>query len=63
MTRRRRDDAVRRTNQFLLVTAGGWLGAAGLALIAALVGEGQEWMFVAPFFVVMGAVNLYIALK
>ena len=61
MVRRRTDDAVSRTNQFILVTAAGWLGAGALAIVAALVGEGQEWMFVAPFFVAMGALNLYVA--
>jgi sirohydrochlorin ferrochelatase len=63
LTRRRTDDAVRRTNQFILITAAGWLGAGALALVATMTGEGQEWMFVAPFFLVMGALNLYIALK
>ena len=38
-----------------------WLGAGLLAIVAAHTGEGQEWAFVAPFFLVMGAVNLYIA--
>ena len=63
LTRRRTDDAVGRANQFILVTAGGWLGAGVLAIVAAMVGEGQEWLFVAPLFVAMGAVNLYIALR
>ena len=54
-------DRVRRTHRFILVTAAGY-GAAGiLASLAALRGEGQEWLYVAPFFLVMGAINLYIA--
>jgi hypothetical protein len=63
MVRRRTDDAVGRTNQFIFVTAAGWLGAGGLAIVAVVAGEGQEWMFVAPFFLVMGALNLYVAYK
>ena len=63
LTRRRTDDAVRRTNQFILVTAAGWLGAGGLAAVAAFRGEGQEWIVVAPFFLAMGALNLYVAYK
>ena len=63
LTRRRTDDAMGRANQFILITAAGWLGAGVLAVVAALVGEGQEWLFVAPLFVLMGSVNLYIALK
>lgn len=63
LTRRRTDDAVRRTNQFIFVTASGWLAAGALAVAATLAGEGQEWMFVAPFFLLMGALNLYIALR
>jgi len=61
--RRRSDDAVGRANQFILVTAAGWLGAGLLAIVAVLAGEGQEWLFVAPFFLLMGAINLYVALK
>jgi uncharacterized membrane protein len=63
LVRRQADDAVRRTNQFILVTAAGWLAAGGLAIIASLAGEGQEWLFVAPCFLVMGALNLYLAFK
>ena len=59
--RRRTDDALGRTNQFILVTAAGWLGSGALAVVAALAGEGLEWLFVAPLFLAMGAVNLYIA--
>jgi len=46
---------------FILVTAAGWLGAGALAVGATLAGEGQEWIFVAPLFVAMGALNLYVA--
>jgi hypothetical protein len=54
------DDPIRRANRFIAVTALGW-GASGiLAGTAALVGEGQEWLYVAPFFLVMGALNLYV---
>jgi len=28
-----------------------------------LAGEGIEWLFVAPLFLAIGAVNLYIALR
>jgi len=55
------DDPVRRAQQFLAVTAAGWLGAGVLATIAALSGEGQEWLYVAPFFLAMGAINVYVA--
>ena len=61
--RRHTDDAAGRANRFILVTAAGWLGAGVLALIAALTGEGQEWLFVAPLFLVMGGINLYVALR
>jgi hypothetical protein len=54
----RHDDPVRRANRFIAVTAGGYLGAGILAAIAAVVGEGQEWLYVAPFFLVMGAFQL-----
>jgi hypothetical protein len=52
------DDPVRRVNRFVIVTAGGYLGAGALAAIAAIVGEGQEWLYVAPFFLIMGACQL-----
>ena len=55
------DDPVRRANQFLIITAAGWLGSGVLAGVAAIAGEGQEWMYVAPFFLTMGALNLYVA--
>jgi len=61
--RRWNDDAPRRAKQFMMVTVAGWLGAGTLAMIAAIVGEGQEWLFVAPFFLLMGAINFYITLK
>jgi hypothetical protein len=51
-------DPVRRANRFIVVTAGGYLGTGVLAAIAAVVGEGQEWLYVAPFFLVMGALQL-----
>jgi hypothetical protein len=56
-------DPVRRMHRFLLVTAAGWIGSGVLAAIAALAGEGQEWVYVAPFFLVMGGLNLYVMLK
>jgi len=52
------DDPLRRANLFVLVTAGGYLGAGALAAAAAVVGEGQEWLYVAPFFLIMGACQL-----
>jgi hypothetical protein len=63
LVRRHTDDASGRAQQFILVTAGGWLGAGLLAIVATLTGEGQEWLFVAPFFLVMGAINLYVAYR
>jgi hypothetical protein len=54
----RDDDRVRRTNRFIAVTAGGYLGAGLCACIAAVVGEGQEWLYVAPCFLIMGALQL-----
>jgi hypothetical protein len=51
-------DPVRRANAFVVVTALGYLGAGTLAAIAAVAGEGQEWLYVAPFFLVMGALQL-----
>ena len=52
------DDRLQRANRFILVTAGGYLGAGACAAIAAVVGEGQEWLYVAPFFLIMGALQL-----
>jgi hypothetical protein len=57
------DDPVRRMHRFLLVTALGWIASGSLAAVAALSGEGQEWLYVAPFFLVMGGLNLYVMLK
>jgi hypothetical protein len=54
------DDPVRRAHQFLAVTAAGWMAAGALAAAAALAGEGGEWMYVAPWFVLMGALNLWV---
>ena len=59
----RSDAPARRLNRFLAVTAAGWLCSGALAAIAALAGEGQEWMYVAPFFVVMGLLNVYVATR
>jgi hypothetical protein len=56
------DDPARRVNRFITVTAAGYLGAGALAAVAAFAGEGQEWLYVAPFFVVMGALNVYVLL-
>lgn len=50
------DDARR----FVLVTAGGWLGSAALAGGAAAAGEGQEWLYVAPCFLLFGLLNLWL---
>jgi hypothetical protein len=57
----RSDAPARRLHRFLAVTAAGWLCSGALAAIAAFAGEGQEWMYVAPFFVVMGLLNVYVA--
>jgi hypothetical protein len=54
---------VQDAHRFLLVTAGGWLASAALALGAAVAGEGQEWWYVAPCFLIFGAMNLYVALR
>ena len=59
----RSDAPARRVHRFLAVTAAGWLCSGALAAIAALAGEGQEWMYVAPFFVVMGLLNVYVAAR
>jgi hypothetical protein len=52
------DDPVRRTNRFIVVTAGGYLAAGACACIAAVAGEGQEWLYVAPCFLILGALQL-----
>ena len=54
----RHDDPLRRANRFIVVTAGGYLSAGAFACIAAVVGEGQEWLYVAPCFLIMGALQL-----
>ena len=51
-------DPVQRANRFIVVTAGGYLGAGVCACVAAVVGEGQEWLYVAPCFLIMGALQL-----
>jgi uncharacterized membrane protein len=53
------DDPVRRANRFIAVTAVGWCVSGIFAVIAALAGEGQEWLYVAPLFFVMAALNFY----
>ena len=53
----RDDDRVGRANRFIRVTAGGYLSAGVLACVAAVTGEGQEWLYVAPLFLIMGAVQ------
>ncbi len=57
------DAPARRLHRFLIVTAAGWLGSGALAAIAAFTGEGQEWMYVAPCFLLMGALQLYVLLR
>lgn len=54
------DNRVRRAHRFLAVTAAGWMASGILAAIAALAGEGLEWMYVAPCFLLMGALNLWL---
>lgn len=51
-------DPVQRANRFIVVTAAGYLGAGVCACTAAVVGEGQEWLYVAPCFLIMGALQL-----
>jgi hypothetical protein len=51
-------DPVGRANRFVVVTALGYLAAGACAAIAAVVGEGQVWLYVAPFFLAMGALQL-----
>jgi hypothetical protein len=57
------DDRVRRTNRFILVTAAGYLAAGVFACVAAVVGEGQEWLYVAPFFLIMGALQFALLFR
>jgi hypothetical protein len=58
MAERSPGDPIRRANRFIVVTAGGYLGAGVCACVAAVVGEGQEWLYVAPCFLIMGALQL-----
>ena len=51
-------DVRQRTNRFIVVTATGYLAAGTFACIAAVTGEGQEWLYVAPCFLIMGAAQL-----
>ena len=51
------DDPVRRANRFVMVTAAGYLSAGVLACLAAVAGEGEEWLYVAPLFLIMGAIQ------
>jgi len=60
LTRRAGRDPIRRANAFLAVTAAGWCASGILAAVAALAGEGQEWLYVAPLFLLMGALNVYV---
>ncbi|MCU1385104.1 MAG: hypothetical protein JWL71_3801 [Acidobacteria bacterium] len=57
------DDRVARANRFIMVTAAGYFGAGVFAYVAAFAGEGPEWLYVAPCFLIMGAVNFYIATR
>jgi hypothetical protein len=52
------DDRVARANRFIKVTAAGYFGAGICACIAAVAGEGPEWLYVAPCFLIMGALQL-----
>ena len=63
LTGRADGDPIRRANAFLAVTAAGWCTSGVFAAVAALTGEGQEWLYVAPCFLVMGALNLYVLLR
>ncbi len=56
------DDPVRRANRFIVVTAAGYLAAGALACAAAVAGEGQEWLYVAPCFLIMGVLQLALLL-
>ena len=57
------ENPVGRATWFLRVTAAGWLGTGVLAGVAALVGEGAEWWLVAPCFLIVGAVQVYVILS
>jgi len=54
------ENHAKRVTWFLGVTAAGWLGTGVLAAIAALAGEGAEWWLVAPCFLIVGALQLYV---
>ena len=56
------DDPARRATRFVRATAAGWLGSGVIGLAAVTAGEGTEWLFVAPIFLVLGALNLWVAL-
>jgi sterol desaturase/sphingolipid hydroxylase (fatty acid hydroxylase superfamily) len=58
LSRPRHNDPVRRANRFIVVTAVGYLAAGLFAGVAAVVGEGQEWLYVAPCFLIMGTLQL-----
>jgi len=60
LVRPRVDNPVGRANRFIVVTAGGYLAAGVFACVAAVAGEGQEWLYVAPFFLIMGALQLVL---
>jgi len=60
LTRPRHDDPVRRAHRFIAVTAAGWCVAGLFAAVASFAGEGQEWLYVAPFFLVMAALNFFV---
>jgi hypothetical protein len=51
---------VAHANQFLIVTAAGWFGAGAFAAAAAFAGEGGEWLYVVPFFLLMGALQIFV---
>jgi hypothetical protein len=60
-SRRPGDDPARRAHRFVVATAAGWLGSALLGAVAGISGEGSEWLFVAPLFLVVGALNVWVA--
>lgn len=60
LTRVRDKEPVRHATRFVLVTSAGWLGSGALAAVAAAMGEGQEWWYVAPCFVLFGVLNLWL---
>jgi hypothetical protein len=63
LTRARNDDPVRRAQRFIAVTVVGWCLSGILAAIASFAGEGLEWLYVAPFFLVMAALNFYVLVR